>query len=299
MRATCVRSSVFSSAFVAALRQSVTAAPRTRRSGHITHRNGFHTKCDRGIHQVAMAGEKDPLPVPTTTHISAKQAAEIDVKLMGPEYGFTLDQLMELAGLSVAAATFEAYPPTTHPSVLIIAGPGNNGGDGLVAARHLAHFGYQDVQVCYPKRSAREPIYGNLVKQLETSGDAVQFVHVDEVLQKTTDVVIDAMFGFSFSGEPRAPFDEILAIIKDPANEPPPTLSIDVPSGWDVDQGDTTGSGLRPETLVSLTAPKLFAKHYKFKNHFVGSRFLPPKLVAEYGLTLPKYKNAEQIARVY
>ena len=68
-----------------------------------------------------------------TTHISAAQAAKIDAKLMGLEYGFTLEQLMELAGLSVAAATRLVYPPKTHGRVLCACGPGNNGGDGLVA----------------------------------------------------------------------------------------------------------------------------------------------------------------------
>jgi hydroxyethylthiazole kinase-like uncharacterized protein yjeF len=64
---------------------------------------------------------------------------------MGP-LGFSVDQLMELAGLSVAAALAEQYPPTSHRRVLVLAGPGNNGGDGLVAGRHLTHFGY-DVSV--------------------------------------------------------------------------------------------------------------------------------------------------------
>lgn len=53
---------------------------------------------------------------------------------------------MELAGLSVAQSIALEYPATTHPRALVIAGPGNNGGDGLVAGRHLYHFGYQ-VQV--------------------------------------------------------------------------------------------------------------------------------------------------------
>ena len=62
---------------------------------------------------------------------------------MGP-LGFSVDQLMELAGLSVACAVAaEAAAPAR---VLVLAGPGNNGGDGLVAARHLHHFGY-DVEV--------------------------------------------------------------------------------------------------------------------------------------------------------
>jgi NAD(P)H-hydrate repair Nnr-like enzyme with NAD(P)H-hydrate epimerase domain len=64
---------------------------------------------------------------------------------MNPSHGFSIDQLMELAGLSVAASLADVYPPDTLLRVLVLAGPGNNGGDGLVAARHLAHWGY-DVQ---------------------------------------------------------------------------------------------------------------------------------------------------------
>lgn len=60
---------------------------------------------------------------------------------MGP-LGFSVDQLMELAGLSVAQSIGAEYSQASHSSILIIAGPGNNGGDGLVAARHLHHFGY-------------------------------------------------------------------------------------------------------------------------------------------------------------
>ena len=70
----------------------------------------------------------------------------IDEELMGP-LGFSVDQLMELAGLSVACSLASEYPPASHKRVLVIAGPGNNGGDGLVAARHLCHFGYS-VEVC-------------------------------------------------------------------------------------------------------------------------------------------------------
>ncbi len=57
---------------------------------------------------------------------------------------------MELAGLSVAAAIQHAYPPHAFANVAILAGPGNNGGDGLVAARHLKHFGYTPT-IVYPK----------------------------------------------------------------------------------------------------------------------------------------------------
>jgi NAD(P)H-hydrate epimerase len=61
--------------------------------------------------------------------------------------------------------------------------------------------------------------------------------------------LIDGLFGFSFHGEPRAPFDQLLEILK-PYNSPPPIVSIDIPSGWSVDEGDVEGTGIRPELLV-------------------------------------------------
>ena len=84
------------------------------------------------------------------SYLSQSDAAAVDAALMGPQLGFSLDSLMELAGLSVAAAVEEVYPRDRFGRVLVLAGPGNNGGDGLVAARHLRHFGYAPV-VCLPR----------------------------------------------------------------------------------------------------------------------------------------------------
>ena len=75
---------------------------------------------------------------------------------------------MELAGLSVATAVHDFYlqqQSAGRRRILILAGPGNNGGDGLVAARHLKHFGY-DCYVVYPKKSAGQ-LFTNLVHQCE------------------------------------------------------------------------------------------------------------------------------------
>jgi NAD(P)H-hydrate epimerase len=90
--------------------------------------------------------------------------------------------------------------------VKVICGPGNNGGDGLVAARHLALIGY-DVTVCYPKRSNREKHYSKLVSQCLDVG--VSFVDSVPKTEKY-DAVVDAIFGFSFQGEPREPFSSII-----------------------------------------------------------------------------------------
>ena len=73
-------------------------------------------------------------------YLSQEEAQNIDQELF-TEYSFSVDQLMELAGLSVAVALTKAYPKQSGQSnVLVVCGPGNNGGDGLVAARHLKMF---------------------------------------------------------------------------------------------------------------------------------------------------------------
>lgn len=96
------------------------------------------------------------------SYLTQREAAEVDETLMGP-LGFSVDQLMELAGLSVATSIAEVYKPSEYNCILAICGPGNNGGDGLVAAHHLYHFGYKPF-ACYPKRTPK-PLYSGLVTQ--------------------------------------------------------------------------------------------------------------------------------------
>lgn len=71
--------------------------------------------------------------------LSQQEAKEFDEWLMSPSGGaYTLQQLMELAGLTVALTIEKYYPESKR--ILVVTGPGNNGGDGLVAARHLSIF---------------------------------------------------------------------------------------------------------------------------------------------------------------
>ena len=86
--------------------------------------------------------------------LGSKAAAALDEELMSSG-AFSIDQLMELAGLSVSQALYNLSPPSKTPRILIACGPGNNGGDGLVAARHLHHFGYKP-SVYFPKQSKNE-----------------------------------------------------------------------------------------------------------------------------------------------
>jgi NAD(P)H-hydrate epimerase len=249
-----------------------------------------------------------PSPQPSypieTGFLDAKSAASLDEELMATP-GFTLEQLMELAGLSVAEAVYtvaqQKWPldqRQIQPHVLLVCGPGNNGGDGLVAARHLVMFGYE-CTVIYPKQSSKQPHYENLVTQCRDVGVKIQGELSEEFLQSQTPlVIVDAIFGFSFHGEPRAPFDTILAQMKRAQKDNDTVIvSVDVPSGWDVDEGDVSGVGLVPDVLVSLTAPKKSARSFQGR-HFVGGRFLPPALANKYGVNMPPYPGVQQVMEV-
>ncbi|XP_020586765.1 pyridoxine/pyridoxamine 5'-phosphate oxidase 1, chloroplastic [Phalaenopsis equestris] len=237
----------------------------------------------------------------SVSYLSQKEAAEIDEILMG-SLGFSVDQLMELAGLSVAASIAEVYNSNDHSRIIIICGPGNNGGDGLVAARHLHHFGYQPF-VCYPKRTAK-PLYSGLVTQLESL--SIPFLSVDDLprsLSDHFDIIVDAIFGFSFHGSPRPPFDDLIQRIAslkdiDKNTSSPAVISVDIPSGWHVEEGDISGKGIKPDMLVSLTAPKLCARKFAGPHHFLGGRFVPPSIKENFRLQLPPYPGISMCVRI-
>jgi NAD(P)H-hydrate epimerase len=86
----------------------------------------------------------------------------------------------------------------------------------------------------------------------------------------SSDVILDAIFGFSFKGPVRAPFDSALLLI---SKSGLPIVSVDIPSGWDVEKGNEEGVGLNPDVLVSLTAPKQGVRSFTGR-HFLGGRFV-------------------------
>lgn len=216
-----------------------------------------------------------------TGYLNAQDAAALDVELMSSP-GFSLEQLMELAGLSCAEAIYQVVPPS-NGKILIVCGPGNNGGDGLVAARHLVMFGYECV-VVYPKQSSKQH-FVNLVQQCKDVGIPVLDVMPDNLLTfGEYGALVDSIFGFSFHGTLREPFGTIMAQFKEAQETLKiPAISVDIPSGWNVDGGDEANTGFVPDVLISLTAPKLAAKTFQGR-HFIGGRFVPPKLSEKYNI---------------
>lgn len=204
--------------------------------------------------------------------------------------GFSIDQLMELAGLSVADCVYSVHPPQKGPNVLVLAGPGNNGGDGLVASRHLFLRGYKP-QIYYPKPSKGQ-LYDNLQTQLKTLNlPVIASPEELEVAFKSADFIIDSLFGFSFKPPVRSQFVPVMNLLSSTST---PVLAVDIPSSWDVDNGPLEDLKYDPTVLISLTAPKTSANFFHGR-HFIGGRFISSQFAKDHGFEVPPYEGISQI----
>lgn len=109
------------------------------------------------------------------------------------------------------------------------------------------------------------------------------------------DVLVDAVFGFSFKGEVREPFKDVIRYFETTKK---PIVSVDIPSGWDVEKGPTEHVKFQPQVLVSLTAPKQCANFFKGKHHYLGGRFVPPTIAKKYDFEVPTFPGAEQVVEL-
>lgn len=231
-------------------------------------------------------------------YLNQQESINIDKSLF-ENYKFSVDQLMELAGQSCAFAVAREYTSVKQcaQKILVCCGPGNNGGDGLVCARHLKQFGYSS-EIYYPKRTSNT-LYENLLHQcLENDVPLLEGELEDFASKRLSEfgLIVDAVFGFSFKPPVRDTFVPVIRLLE---NATIPICSVDIPSGWDVEKGPPANGGIKPKMLVSLTAPKMCAQKFKGKYHYLGGRFVPRKLETEYKLCLPEYPGTDLIVPLH
>jgi NAD(P)H-hydrate epimerase len=216
--------------------------------------------------------------------------------------------MMERAGLAVAQAIREARDAKRFPRVAVLAGPGNNGGDGLVAARHLAKWGYQTaVYLAKPRAADDENL--RLAAQAGAhivSGDTDASLKVFRRIVSECDIFVDALLGTGVSRPIEGRFRDILllagqqiaarkahapqfassaggmASVKS-APEPVTALSpwvvaVDLPSGLNADTGALDSAAMPADLTVTFGLPK--------RGHFLfpGAGAVGELLVADIGI---------------
>lgn len=235
--------------------------------------------------------------------VSQMVAAEKTADAQGNSYA----QMMETAGRSVAEAIMARYP-VEDASALVLVGPGNNGGDGLVAGRYLAEAGADVAFYLSKSRDAASDENFAKIQQMGLFAVDAEFDQRFRVLRtrlQITDILIDALLG---TGVSRPIGGDLAKLLKHTAvglddrritlteqsrtaltnltqpreNEPLPypiTVAVDCPSGLNCDTGELDPLALPADLTVTFAGPK--------RGHFIfpGATAVGELVVADIGIT--------------
>ncbi|MCE7926981.1 MAG: NAD(P)H-hydrate dehydratase [Dehalococcoidia bacterium] len=175
------------------------------------------------------------------------------------EAGTSLAQLMEEAGLAVAQEAWMLLGTLEGRRITVLAGPGNNGGDGLVAARHLIDWG-AEVAVVLPAGTNDDARVQELRDREALIADGPGADDLDSLLSMA-DLVIDALLGIG-KGRPLSAEEPIGAALARlgaarQGYTPPRVLAVDLPSGMDADSGAVDPLTVTPDLTVTFGLPKV------------------------------------------
>jgi NAD(P)H-hydrate epimerase len=170
---------------------------------------------------------------------------------------------MENAGRACALAAAQMLGSADGAAVTVLAGSGNNGGDGFVVARHLANWGAR----------VRVLLLASVGDVAAGSGDApanlriilkmgipvtelASAQEVERALEECadSDLLVDALLGTGIRGEVREPYRSAIEALN---RSGLPVLAIDVPSGLDCDTGQPLGAAVRARVTVTMAVNKL------------------------------------------
>lgn len=189
--------------------------------------------------------------------LTAEQMRALDLRA-SQQYSIPSILLMENAGHAVYNAAVAMLGQVCGGKVLVVAGQGNNGGDGFVVARHLANAGV-NVTVAY---------YGDRKK---AKGDALTNIDIAERMHLNIvtncfddefwtcckdgcDLIIDALLGTGIQGTVREPHANVIGLMNECRGK---KLAVDIPSGVDADTGAILGTAFRADVTVTFALPKI------------------------------------------
>jgi NAD(P)H-hydrate epimerase len=206
-------------------------------------------------------------------HLSRDQIRELDRRAID-EYGVPGVVLMENAGRG--AAELLVTLNSERQRVLILCGPGNNGGDGFVMARHLQNARI-DVDVWLfaptqapptgtirlgfspalsPDAAVNHQIWirsGSVVVNVESDNPHMPTHRYSDQMTLSRGWIVDALFGTGLTRPLGPPFDEVVAAVNASGR---PVLAVDIPSGLDCDTGEPLGTTIRATHTATFVALK-------------------------------------------
>lgn len=191
--------------------------------------------------------------------LSAQEMRNIDSQAIR-DYGMPSILLMENAGVKTAEVIKGLLPQPENKRVVIIVGKGNNGGDGIVVARHLLNWGVDvdtfltaDIPDLTGDSHTNYQILQKMSERIFPLKEEKDLQFFRQSLM-SSDLVVDALYGIGFKGR----FGEFESrIVKMVNGTGLPVVAVDIPSGVDADTGRVRGEAIRATNTVTFALPKL------------------------------------------
>ena len=174
--------------------------------------------------------------------------------------GLTVETLMENAGRAIAEEVKKNVGNVAGQRILILIGPGNNGGDGLVATRHLDDWGAEvNLYLCHPRAPDDKNLKLTQDKGIFTvTGEQDDNFDTLVELLSSADIIIDAIFGTGKSRPLKGIFAQVLRkVIETKAKRPElAIIAVDTPSGLDANTGAIDAACPFADVTITLGYPK-------------------------------------------
>lgn len=213
---------------------------------------------------------------------------EVD-RAMIDDFNITLLQMMENAGRNLAEVvvrTVFANNPDDK-RVVVATGPGGNGGGALVAARHLHNRGCRVEVLLAADESKLTDAVRHQLGIVRSIGILVE--NNPDDMQLSADVIIDGLFGYSLSGNPREPAATVIRRMNESVT---PVISNDIPSGIDATSGEIYDPAVKATATVTIALPKTgltgVGSSRLIGDLFLGDISVPAELYARFlGISVP------------
>ena len=236
--------------------------------------------------------------IPTVTREQMNKVDKYAVEFFGIE----ILQLMENAGRNIAEFSRQQLESVEDKKIVILCGKGNNGGDGLVAARFLHNWGADVTCIMADGKEKLNELAKAHYETLENMSvdllSAVDNTRIEKIINEA-DVVIDCLLGYNISGNPKETYALLIKMVNASKKN---ILSVDIPSGLDADSGNVYNPCIKAKWTLTLGLPKIgmLQKHAK---EYVGELWLadigiPKEVYTKLEMNIPNIFKNKEIVKV-
>ena len=231
--------------------------------------------------------------------LTTAQMQEVD-RLMVEEYHIELLQMMENAGRNLALLAKRMLDDDiADRPVVVLAGRGNNGGGGLVAARHLLNWGAWVQVVTSYTPDGYQGVPRHQLDILQRMGAPLAWAEEGWELPPC-DLLIDAVIGYGLRGDPRGKARELILLAN---SSRAPILSLDTPSGVDTAAGRVFAPHMRAAATMTLALPKVGLLQpdalAACGDLYLADISVPPELYAHLDLDVPPLFARDTVLSVH